>query len=183
MKGVIKLAPNKVLDNLLNGISKGSKYALNDLYVETKTAVYAYALSILKNKENAEDVLQETYITIWEKIDTYRSSGKPLAWILTITKNLALMKFRKEKKNVDIDLYKDILSKESDNTIDKLFLSKLFEELSDDEREIVILHAVSGFKHREIARIMNISIGTVLSKYKRTIEKLKRLAKEELHEQ
>ena len=82
MKGVIKLVPNKTLDKYLYSIQKGDKDALSRLYIETKSSVYAYALSLLKNKALAEEVLQDTYIKIYENANLYTSKNKPLAWIL-----------------------------------------------------------------------------------------------------
>ena len=55
-------------------------------------------------------------------------------------------------------------------------------KLTDEERQIIVLHVVSGFKHREIAKMMNLPVGTVLSKYKRTINKLQALQKEGFYE-
>ena len=169
---------NKLLDTYLEGIKEGNKDSLANLYNETKSSVYAYALSILKNKVLAEEVLQDTFINIYENANLYNSKNKPLAWILTITRNNALMKIKKEKNNIDIDLFKEVISNTKDNIDNKLFLSYLFEHVSDTDREIVLLHAVSGFHHREIASFLNLPLGTVLSKYKRTLNKLKLVAKE-----
>lgn len=175
------MVPNKLLESYLIMIQKGNKDALAKLYYETKSSVYAYALSILKNKYLAEEVLQDTYIKIFENAYLYKTKDKPLAWILTITKNNALMKLRKEKNNVDIDLFQDVIGKK-DNLDNKLFLSYLFDNVTDEEREIILLHAISGFKHKEIAKFLNLPLGTVLSKYKRTIKKLNDLVKEEYYE-
>ena len=57
---------------------------------------------------------------------------------------------------------------------DKIVIRKCIETLGDSEREIVILHAVSGFKHREIAEILGLPLSTVLSKYNRAIKKLRK---------
>ena len=61
------------------------------------------------------------------------------------------MKIRKEKNHSDIDDLKEVLKVNKTNIDDRLFLSYLFSNVSDEERDIVILHAVSGFKHNEIA--------------------------------
>lgn len=175
------MVPNKILDKLLKEIANGSKDALTSLYNQTKTSLYGYILSILKNKTLSEEALQDTYIKIWENSYLYKSNDKPLAWIYTIAKNTSLMKIRKEKNHTDIDDLKDILGNKT-NIDDKLFLSYLFSNVSDEERNIVILHIVSGFKHKEIAKMLDIPLGTVLSKYKRTIEKLKNIAKEDSYE-
>lgn len=170
---------NKELDGHLRRISKGSKNALASLYQETKSMIYAYSLSILKNRELAEDALQDTYIKIYENAYLYNSKDKPLAWMFTISKNICYMKFRKQKDYVNIDDISEILTISKNDIDDKLFLSYLFSNVSDEERTIVLLHAVSGFKHREIAKFMDMPVGTVLSKYKRTMNKLRELASKE----
>lgn len=173
------MVPNKLLDHYLKEIQNGEIKALASLYQDTKTSVYSFALSILKNKALAEETLQDVYIKIYENVNLYKPSDKPLAWILTITKNTAFTKLKKEKNNVDIDLYKDILSNTKNNTDNNLFLSYLFKHVNDEERTIIFLHIISGFKHTEIAKILDIPLGTVLSKYKRTMDKLKEIGKED----
>ena len=173
------MVPNKILDNLIKNIASGNKEALSSLYNATKTSVYGYILSILKNKHLAEETLQDTYVKIWENAYLYKSKEKPLAWIFTIARNISLMKIRKEKNHIDVDDLKDVLSVSKTNIDDRLFLSYLFSNVTEEERTIVILHVVGGLKHHEIAKMMNIPLGTVLSKYKRTINKLKNIAKED----
>ena len=88
------LAPNinesqkSLIENYIKDISKGDKEALSKLYEVTKSSVYGFALSILKNMHDAEDVLQEVYVKIYENASLYQANKKPLAWILKITKNL-----------------------------------------------------------------------------------------------
>lgn len=176
------MVPNKILDKLLKEVTNGNKKSLEVLYNETKSAVYGYILSILKNKSLAEEALQDTYIKIWENSYLYKKQDKPLAWIFTIAKNISLMKIRKEKNHSDIDDLKEILTINKTNIDDRLFLSYLFSNVSDEERNIVILHVISGFKHKEISQMLDIPLGTVLSKYKRTISKLKNIAKEDSYE-
>ena len=77
--------PETSLEKCIKDISFGDKDALSTLYNLTKTSVYGFALSILKNMHEAEDVLQEVYIRIYENASFYNPNGKPLAWILTIT--------------------------------------------------------------------------------------------------
>ncbi len=165
-----------LLEKCIKDISIGDKEALSTLYNHTKTSVYGFALSILKNIHEAEDVLQEVYIKIYENASFYQANGKPLAWILTITKNLALMKLRKNKNHVNLDELHEILTdhKNVDEAENQVLLTSVFEHISDEERNILILHSVSGFKHREIAKMLEIPLTTVLSKYNRAIKKIKK---------
>ena len=165
-----------LLEECIKDISYDDKDALSTLYNLTKTSVYGFALSILKNIHEAEDVLQEVYIRIYENASFYNPNGKPLAWILTITKNLALMKLRKNRNHLDLDELHEILAdhKDVNEAENQVLLATVFEHISDEERNILILHAVSGFKHREIAKMLEIPLTTVLSKYNRKIKKIKK---------
>ena len=101
---------------------------------------------------------------------------KPMAWILTITKNLSYMKLRKSKVTSDID---DLVFASNDNHDDKLLVKYLLDKLTKEEREIVILHIVNGFKFHEIAKLLNLKLSTTLSKYHRAIKRIKEIVKEE----
>lgn len=172
----IEQADAETLDTLISQVAQKSDIAFAKLYKLTSDSVYGFALSVLKNTHDAEDVLQECYISIFNAASSYRSDGKPMAWILTITKNLCYQKLRKNSKIADIpeeDWERYLDSKENISIEDKLIISACMNILSDDERQIVVLHAVAGFKHKEIAHILNMHLSTVLSKYNRALKKLK----------
>ena len=172
------------LEDLLLGVAAGDREALSGFYARTRTAVYGLALSYLRSGHDAEDVTQDTYIRVWNSAEGYRPQGKPMAWLLTITKNLSLMRLRERDKVVE-------LPQEDWNTLaigspavtaeDRQVLTAALTALTDQERRIVLLHAVTGLKHREIAQILELPLATVLSKYHRALKKLRnRLEGDEL---
>ena len=165
-----------LLENYIQRISENDSEALSELYHHTSAAIYGFALSILKNSHDAEDVLHDCFINIYTAAAGYTKKGKPMAWIFTITRNLCLKRFRDANKTSDIpqeDWEKYLSSCENLNHDDRLVLEECMKNLSDDERQIVILHAMSGFKHREIAELLSLPLPTVLSKYNRALKKLK----------
>ncbi len=172
-------------EELLKMVSLGDKEAFHQLYQETDKTVYSFILSILKNPQDAEEVMQETYMKIWTGAASYKPQGKPLAWIFTIARNLCYMKFRDQKRMADMGL--DELSGEElgadfpplENLADAIVLQAALEILKEDERQVVLLHAASGLKHREIAAALGMPLATVLSKYNRAIKKLKQHLGEE----
>lgn len=169
---------SSALDIYIRRIAAGDTHALESLYHETSTSVYAYVVSVLKNVHDAEDVLHDCYIAVHSAAANYSSSGKPMAWIITIAKNLCLMKLRERKKNAEVEDEEFFINAQyNENTAmspeDAFILNECMNELSDEERQIVVLHAVSGFKHREIAAFLNMALPTVLSKYNRALKKLK----------
>lgn len=165
-----------VKEELFIQIAEGDMQALETMYYQTYKAVYGFILSILKNQYDAEDILQETYIKIKTGAHLYKPQGKPLAWIFTIARNLSYMKIRKDK-NTQTSPYEEL-----ENILDfsavedkenKLLLEAAFSILGDEERQIIILHANTGMKHREIAALLKLPLSTVLSKYNRGMKKLR----------
>ena len=177
------LSKNNKIEYNLARIEEGERAALGELYELVKTDVYAYALSVLKNREDAEDVMHDTFVRIYRYASRYEPKGRPMAWIITIAMNLAKRHRQLKMRHVSLDesiaTTEQISEVLADNIAKSDFVRRLLRCLGDIEREIVVLHAVSGFKHKEIASILGISIGTVLSKYNRAIKKLRELAEEE----
>ena len=168
--------PNGELEALIGGIAAGSREDLAELYRRTRAAVYGLALSYLKNGAEAEDVAQDTFVKVWAAAPSYRPQGKPMAWLLTIARNLALGRLRTAARIQDLsEAQWSAFSIESDSLTadDRTVLAAALGRLSDEERHIVVLHAVCGLKHREIAQFLDLALPTVLSKYHRSLKKLK----------
>lgn len=165
-----------ITEAYIKKIAGGDKEALALLYEQTHAAVYGFALSILKNRQDAEDVEQDTYLQLWKAAGSYTPAGKPLAWIFTITRNLARMRLREQSRTITIPT-EDWQSMFADEPAldyeDRLVLEALLNVLSDEERQIVMLYTVAGLKHREIAELLNLRLSTVLSKYARALKKLR----------
>ena len=106
----------------------------------------------------------------------YKPQGKPLAWIFTIARNLSYMKIRKDK-NTQTSPYEELENMLDFSAVEdkenKLLLEAAFSILGDEERQIIILHANTGMKHREIAALVKLPLSTVLSKYNRGMKKLR----------
>lgn len=172
-------------ERLLKKIGTGDEEAFRQLYQNTDRTIYSFILSIVKNPPDAEEIMQETYLKVWTSAGSYQSQGKPLAWIFTIARNLCYMKFRDQKHEADIGL--DDLSEmetgefcpQIENVADKLVLKAALDILKEEEREIVLLHASAGLKHREIAASLRMPLATVLSKYNRAMKKLENYLREE----
>lgn len=168
--------PNGELEALIGGIAAGSREDLAELYRRTRAAVYGLALSYLKNGAEAEDVAQDTFVKVWAAAPSYRPQGKPMAWLLTIARNLALGRLRSAARIQDLSEAEwSAFSIESDTLTadDRTVLGAALARLSDEERHIVVLHAVCGLKHREIAQFLDLALPTVLSRYHRSLKKLK----------
>lgn len=165
-----------VIDELIRRIADGSSSALGELYEMTHSAVFGFAMSLVQTPTDAEDVLHDTYLAVCSSAGSYRSKGKPMAWIMTIAKNLARMKMRQQNRHSqleDSDWTGYLISKPEVSSDERILLQTAMKILSDDEQQIVMLHAVAGLKHRETAALMDMPTATVLSKYSRAIKKLR----------
>ena len=172
-------------EQLLRNVSAGDEEAFRQLYQNTSRSIYSYILSIVKNPQDAEEIMQEVYLKIWTSAGSYQSQGKPLAWMFTISKNLCYMKFREQKHQANIGL-DDLEEKEPGEdclqielAADKMVLYAALEILKEEERQIILLHTSAGLKHREIAASLHMPLATVLSKYNRAMKKLQKYLREE----
>lgn len=158
------------LNRLIAAVASGDRDALASLYHETSAGVYAYAFSVLKNSQDAEDVLQDCFLRIQSSAASYSPNGKPMAWILTVTRNLCMDLLRRKKSTAVLSYDPGLSCADPD---DRIVVEACLQTLSDEERQIVVLHAVSGIRHRDVAQIMGLPLSTVLSKYRRALKKMK----------
>ena len=171
-------------ENLILRMAEGDGNAFRELYQQTSSAVYGFALSILRNKPDAEDVMHDTFIKTYTSAITYKPMGKPMAWILTIVRNLCYNKLRSGKVCSDISEYHNIaMPDESNDLIGKMLLEEVLNTLDFESRQVVILHALTGLKHREIADILDLPLGTILSRYNRAIRKMRKIVTEKGEEE
>lgn len=167
-----------VLERFIARIAAGEREALAQLYQQTRTAVYGFALSITKHVADAEDVLQDTYLQVWQGAESYRAHGRPMAWLMTIVRNLALDRLRERARTAQLPLEDQWPENSMMTPDDRLTLEALLERLPDEERQVVVLHAITGLRHREIAALLKLPLSTVLSKYNRSVKKLQLAWKE-----
>lgn len=167
------------IDGLLSLISQGDNRAFEKLYLETKRGVYAFLSTYLTNYADCEDAMQDVYMKIKTCISQYRVGSNGLAWILQIAKNTALNELRKRTYRTQ-----NYTQTEEESVIDVVVLRDSITDamnrvLSDEEKRLIVLHVIWSYKHKEIAKMLNCPLGTVTSKYKRAVEKLKKYLKEE----
>jgi RNA polymerase sigma-70 factor (ECF subfamily) len=156
--------------------------AFEEFYRQTERVLYAYVLSTLKNHDDALDVVQDTYIKIRAAAHLYKPMGKPMAWVFTIARNLSISKLRFKTRNDSLevdDIENDLTFSYITDNEDRLVLLAALKILSDEENQIILLHAISGFTHREIADSLGMKLSTVLSKYHRGLKKLKKYLTEQ----
>lgn len=89
------------LEHLIERVSLGDKDALSELYDRTSTKLFSLCLRVLKERSEAEDVLQEVYLKIWRNAAKYRVNGlSPMTWLITLTRNTAIDRLRSQKTDL-----------------------------------------------------------------------------------
>ena len=164
------------LQQLLLHIAGGERDALAELYQRTRTAVYGLALSYLKNAQDAQDLTQDVYVQVWDCAEQYRPTGSPMGWLLTVCRNLCLMRMRREERHAALseEEWDAIPAQECGlDANERALLQGALARLADEERRVVLLHAITGMKHREIAALLELPLPTVLSKYHRALKKMR----------
>ena len=175
-----KAEGRRELERLLSGIAAGRPEDMSELYSRTRTAVYSLALSYLGNAHDAQDITQDTFVQVWERAGQYRPNGSPMGWLLTVCRNLALMRIRKADRHADLDDsgWDAIPAEEKGLSVEeRALLQDALSLLDANERRVVMLHAVAGMKHREIASLLEMPLSTVLSKDHIALKKLRAFMK------
>lgn len=166
----------KELDSLLLRIASGDNAAFEELYARTKRGVYAFLRTYLHNAEDTEDAMQTVYLKVKRGIGGYRAGTNARAWLLQIAKNHALNEIKRNRREIPTETVEIVTVVEpSDGTV----MQAMQTVLNEEEQRIVTLYVLWGYKHKEIAKILDCTTGTITSKYKRALEKLKRELKEE----
>lgn len=157
--------------------STNNKDCFEKFYSNYNILVYKIAFTILKNKDDSEDVVQ----TVFSKIYTLSKDKLPtkhiLSWIYSVTKNESVSLLRKKKNTLNID---DIYSITDDtdeisNSIDIIEFNRLISKLDNAEKEIVSLKILSNLSFDEISKLLNNPTGTVKWKYYKSLHTLKLL--------
>jgi RNA polymerase sigma-70 factor (ECF subfamily) len=163
-----------VPDILVARARAGDLEALEALYRAFETPVYNLARRMLRNAEDAEDVLQETFLEIVRSVQQYRGEGHLWGWIRRIAASKALMKIRSERvratEEFEEDLARGTPAAHVGMNID---LERALERLSETSRAVVWLHDVEGYTHEEIADMMNKSVSFSKSQLARAHARLR----------
>ena len=168
-------------DQLAPKIGKRNEKAFEELYEKLRRLVYSVCLGVVKNRGAAEELTQDTFVTVWARAAEFRGKGFK-TWILTIARNKAINSLRKQKREFSAD-FTENETLGGAYTIDAaadtgLVLSAALARLKDGDREIVLLKN-SGMKTKEIADFLGLPRGTVSWRYAEALKSLKKYLEEE----
>lgn len=170
---------------LVNGLKSHNKSHYEYLYDRYAATLYGAILTIITKPAIAEEVLQDTFIRIWDKIDSYDPDrGRLFTWMVNIARNLSIDKLRskemnKEKKTTNLQILVDELehNNNSEQPVDTIGLRDLLKRLPP-EQEFVVEHLyLKGYTQAELADKANIPLGTIKTRLNLGLKKLQILIK------
>jgi len=179
---------NSLSENTIIEASKGNVESFEDIYKAYSDFVYNVAFRVVNNMDEAQEVTQEVFITVYRKLESFKFKSSFKTWVYRITINTAINFAKKRTKDRsrivefnDKNEFKttvDSVSEEIEEEQHEKMLSTLLEALNPDQRTCIVLRNIEGLSYQEIAESLNININTVRTRLKRAREKLIALRKE-----
>ena len=179
-------------EQLVTSYIGGSELALEELVERYQRKVFSYILMVVRNRELAEDLFQDTFIKVVNTLRSgnYREEGKFSQWIMRIARNLIIDHFRKSQKmsfvenNYDSDIFDGF--SEPSMSIEQAIITKQIHEsllclvtlLPVEQREVLKMRLYQDMSFKEIAAQTNVSINTALGRMRYAILNLRKLAHE-----
>lgn len=165
---------------LVSASRKGDTAAFEELVARHRDKVYARAYSMLRNEEEAVDLSQEAWVKAWQRLEQFQGDSSFLTWMTRITINLCLDQIRRNKRRrtesieqLDEDLggverQMPVVTTNPTEGLEKSELRKKIDDalskLSNEHRTVLVLHEFEDLEYKEIAKRMECSIGTVMSR-------------------
>lgn len=141
----------------------------DNIYEEYFDRIYYKVLSVVKNDSDAEDICQDTFISVYKNLSKFREESNIYTWIYRIAINKTYDFFKKRK--LEFEINDEVLSLPEDVNFDtKVILEEKLKLISEKEKEIVIMKDIYGYKLKEIAEIKNMNLSTVKSVYYKALK-------------
>ncbi|MBS1563477.1 MAG: sigma-70 family RNA polymerase sigma factor [Bacteroidetes bacterium] len=155
------------------------------LYDHYSAALYGVISQIIPDQELANDVLQEAFVNIWRKIDSYDSTkGRLFTWMLNVARNLSIdmvrsKAYQNNRKNQDLSdaAYTERLGTVIQPGLDNIGIGKAVQQLKPEHRELIDLAYFKGFTHEEISGLLGVPLGTVKTRIRSALLQLREYLK------
>jgi len=167
-------------EELVKSAQKGETVAFEELVARHRDKIYARAFSMLRNEDEALDLSQEAWVKAWQRLSQFQGDSSFVTWITRIVINLCLDQLRKHKrqKTESIDQMDDelggverqmpVVNPNPTEKIEReelrIRIDKALAQLSSEHRTVLVLHEFEEMEYKEIAKAMDCSIGTVMSR-------------------
>lgn len=178
MKNTLQIQENYITTLLL----KGDKEGIRLLYKHYNRLIFGLIYKVVKSEEVAENVMQDTFVKVWQKIDTYDTSkGRLISWVMQIARNSALDMVRSKgyKKNQQLNPVDEVLANDQKYSnmfkVDDIGVREIVNKLEPKHRKLVDLLYFEGFTQSEAAKELDIPLGTVKSRIRKAFSELRRM--------
>lgn len=168
-------------DDLVQLLKQRDKKGFSILYEKYAAALFGVILKVVKTEEIASDVLQESFVKIWKKIDTYdKAKGTLFTWILNISRNTAIDKVRSaayRHQSQAEDLENVVLKNQANMQIpiDHIGLDSIVAKLRPEYRQVIDTIYFEGYTHVEAAEKLGLPLGTLKTRVKAALKELRKL--------
>lgn len=154
------------------GILTGRPVSVEALYEQYAESLYSYALSLLRNIEAAEEVVQNSFLKLVRSPEILDRARDVKPYLYAMVRNEVCNYIRRGGEELLVDCYEGILFEESSRE-DEILLQQLVKELPEEQREVIVLKIYQGLTFREIAEIVSIPLNTAASRYRYAISSLR----------
>lgn len=173
------------LARLLTATAGGDQRAFRELYEASSSHLFGLLLRMLKRRDWAEEALQDCYLKVWQKAETYeQAKGAPLTWLMTVARYRALDLLRMKRPEVEMPeegeeppmTLHDVTQSPEDRAVEREGIGKLSDcmrGLQDEQKQSVLLAYYEGYTHQELAARMKAPLGTVKSWVRRGLARLR----------
>lgn len=166
----------------IENISKGDSKSFESLMLKYQKLVYGYNMKMLKNKQKAEDVTQETWMRVIKNAQNFKPMGSVKSWVLSIARNLVIDEFRQSKKWVDLDDEKWDLFEDTQPDLVNLFIANersealkiAFDGLPENQKIILSMILIEELSQSEVSVKLGLSVGAVKASLFRSRDYLKK---------
>lgn len=166
---------DKNIEKIFKELIAQNKSNYVDFYKEYKNLIYGIAFSILKNKDDSEDVVQNVFVKIYNAEPNILPSKNQLSWLYIVTKNEALQIYKKRNKLENLEILYEIPDNKDYilEDIDKIEYNKLIQNLPSKQKEVISLKILGNLTFNEIANLLNESENTIKWRYYKATHSLK----------
>ncbi|WP_461077264.1 RNA polymerase sigma factor [Spirosoma flavus] len=173
-------------DVLIEKLARRDRQAFQWLYDQYSPALYGVVLRIVREEEQAQDLLQDIFVKIWKSLDAYDASkGRLFTWLLNIARNTAIDSLRARKTQPSGAIRTDdenvhIVDRQHNTeqpNPDHIGIREVVDQLRPDRRQLIDLVYFGGYTHEEAADALKLPLGTVKTRVRAALQELKQLFK------
>lgn len=172
---------NSKIEHLISQVALGDRKAFSLLYDATSAKLMGVCLSVLHDRSNADDALQDTYVKVWRNAKLYSANGlSPMTWLITIARNTSIDKLRQSRSVVDFDEVAETIATTGFNPEQSAIASseakriaECLDELEATRRDAVKAAYLNGHSYKDISQRFDVPLNTIRTWLRRALISLR----------